>query len=157
MSDSKKDQQQDDPGKTQMREPQTTVIASSMRRRRRAGADVLKDTVSFGEQQELILVVRGIIERVVLPQDQALVIGRSDARLRYHADIDLTPYGAMDRGVSREHAKVFIEDDHIYIMDLDSTNGTYISGKRLEPNTPTLLRRGDELLLGRLPVQILFK
>jgi hypothetical protein len=66
------------------------------------------------------------------------------------AEIDLTPYGAMDRGVSRHHALLHLADDHLYLTDLQSTNGTYVAGQRLEPDTPTVVHKGDEVLLGRL-------
>jgi pSer/pThr/pTyr-binding forkhead associated (FHA) protein len=49
-----------------------------------------------------------------------------------------------------------LKGDQIYITDLMSTNGTYLAGQRLKPNEATLLRKGDELLIGRLPIQILF-
>ena len=140
----------------QLSKPDTAVLASTRLRRSSKGS-ISQGTVSFGEQRELILVIRGIVERIILPEDQSIVLGRSDARLRYHADVDLTPYGALDRGVSREHARVYTEGGHLYIVDMNSTNGTFLAGKRLDPNAPTLLRKGDELLLGRLPVQILFR
>ena len=144
------------PDRSQLSKPDTAILASS-RLRRSGKASLTQGTVSFGDQRELILVIRGIVERVILPEDQSIVMGRSDARLRYHADVDLTPYGALDRGVSREHARVYTESGLLYIVDMNSTNGTFLAGKRLEPNTPALLRKGDELLLGRLPVQILFR
>ena len=134
-----------------------TAILSGKGMRRRVKAGVPKGTVSFGGQSELILVIRGIVERIVLPEDLSVVLGRSDARLRYHADVDLTPYGALDRGVSREHARVYAEAGNLYIVDIASTNGTFVSGTRLAPHTPTVLRKGDEVLLGRLPIQILFR
>ena len=138
-------------------EKPNTAILSGKGMRRRGKAGVPKGTVSFGGQNELILVIRGIVERIVLPEDLSVVLGRSDARLRYHADVDLTPYGALDRGVSREHARVYAEEGNLYIVDMGSTNGTFVSGTRLEPNTPTMISKGDEVLLGRLPIQILFR
>ena len=144
------------PDREQHTKPDTAILASTRLRRSGKGS-LSQGTVSFGEQRELILVIRGIVERIVLPEDQSIILGRSDARLRYHADVDLTPYGALDRGVSREHARVYTEGGQLFIVDMNSTNGTFLGGNRLEPNTPALLRKGDELLLGRLPVQILFR
>jgi len=144
------------PDRSKLEKPDTAIL-SSTRLRRSGKGGISQSTVSFGDQRELILVIRGIVERVVLPEDQSIVLGRSDARLRYHADVDLTPYGALDRGVSREHARVYSEGGQLYIVDLNSTNGTFLGGKRLDANVPALLHKGDELLLGRLPVQILFR
>lgn len=111
----------------------------------------------LGDQSEIIFVIRGIVERVVIPKDGSITIGRSDPRTRTRVDLDLTPYGALDRGVSREHVRMHIEDGKLYVTDLGSTNGTFLASTRLEAHTPTVLRKGDELLLGRLPIQVLFR
>jgi hypothetical protein len=111
----------------------------------------------LGDQSELIFVIRGIVERVVVPKGGSIILGRSDPRNRNRVDLDLTPYGALDRGVSREHVRMHIEEGRLLVTDLGSTNGTFLASTRLEPNTPTILRKGDELLLGRLPIQILFR
>jgi len=136
--------------------PNTAVLSSKQISRRANQSKSAQGTVSFG-QRELILVIRGMVERLVLPNDLSIVLGRSDLLTRYHPDVDLTPYGALDRGVSRGHARIHVEDDSLYVTDLGSTNGTFLGGKRLEPNTPTLIGKGDELLLGRLAVQVLFR
>ena len=96
-------------------------------------------------------------ELLHVPEDGSIVLGRADVRVRSRPDVDLTPYGALERGVSRQHVRLHVKDDHLYVTDLDSTNGTFLGGKRLEPNVETQLRKGDELLIGRLPVQILFR
>jgi pSer/pThr/pTyr-binding forkhead associated (FHA) protein len=125
---------------------------------RKAGTPTApSDTTFFSEKRELILVIRGVVERVVLQEGQRVVLGRSDLRTRTTPDVDLTPYGALDRGVSREHASLHIDGEKLYVTDLNSTNGTFLGGNRLTAFTATALRKGDELLLGRLPVQVLFK
>jgi hypothetical protein len=124
-----------------------------------AGADddAPLNTTSLGEKQEVILLIRGMVERVVMEAGIIYKLGRFEIGTAGEDEIDLTPYGAMDRGVSRVHSQLHLEEGKVYITDLGSTNGTYISGTRLEPNTPTVLRKGDELLLGRLAVQVLFR
>ncbi len=107
--------------------------------------------------RELVLVVRGMIERVHITHDQPLVLGRFETGGIAGQQIDLTPYGALDRGVSREHLRLTLDDEQLHITDLDSTNGTFIAGKRLSPQQPHLLHSGDQVLLGRLCVQILFR
>jgi hypothetical protein len=111
----------------------------------------------LGDQSEIIFVIRGIVERVVVPKGGHILLGRSDPRNRNRVDLDLTPYGALDRGVSREHVRMHVEEGRLLVTDLGSTNGTFLANVRLEPETPTILRKGDELLLGRLPIQILFR
>ncbi len=111
----------------------------------------------LGSEYEIILVIRGIVERVLLKEDEAVTLGRSDANARVRVGVDLTQYGAVDRGVSREHCQLHLKDGSIYVLDLGSTNGTFVGGKQLEPNKLHPLRKGEELVLGRLPVQVLFR
>lgn len=144
-----------DPQKPDAEKPETAILSS--KRRRTIIPKASDGTRSLGTQRELLLVVRGIVERFVMPENMSLTLGRADLNARSQPDVDLTPYGALDRGVSRYHVRLHIEGEHLYVTDLGSTNGTFLAGKRLEPETPTLLRKGDELLLGRLAVQILFR
>ncbi|XWX04720.1 FHA domain-containing protein [Aggregatilineales bacterium SYSU G02658] len=114
-------------------------------------------TSRLGEGREVLLVIRGMVERVMMVEGKSYKLGRFELSTRKEEEIDLSPYGALDRGVSRVHAQLTLHNDQIYITDLTSTNGTYLGGQRLKPNEATLLRKGDELLIGRLPVQVLFR
>jgi pSer/pThr/pTyr-binding forkhead associated (FHA) protein len=71
--------------------------------------------------------------------------------------VDLTPMGAAERGVSRKHAHLSVEDNRLLLTDLDSLNGTYLRGIRLAPHVPTVLRKGDQILLGRLAIEVNFE
>lgn len=55
-----------------------------------------------------------------------------------------------DASVSRMHARVIREEDHYYIEDLNSTNGTYKNGLALQPYEKRRLEEGDELKIGRV-------
>lgn len=134
--------------------PETAVLPS---KRRRFGKKGSKSEVALQDSRELLLVVRGMVERLELPENEVIVLGRSDLNARSHPDVDLTPYGALDRGVSRNHARLHVDDGKLYITDLGSTNGTFLGGERLEPHVPTPLRKGTDLFLGRLSVTILFR
>lgn len=72
-------------------------------------------------------------------------------------DIDLTPYQAYASGVSRLHAVVKREGDRTIVMDLGSSNGTYLNGRRLNPHTEEELRHGDVVALGKLKIQVLLR
>jgi pSer/pThr/pTyr-binding forkhead associated (FHA) protein len=72
---------------------------------------------------------------VKLPEDGTVLIGRgSDADLRL-ADAD----------TSRRHAKIVCGPLGCVIHDLDSTNGTWVNGARIEQH---LLRGGDRITIG---------
>lgn len=122
-----------------------------------AHADHDHGTKTLGNTREVILLIRGMVERIVMQKDKPYTLGRFDMGIQGDDEIDLTPYGAMDRGVSRHHAVLHLEDEHVYLTDLESTNGTYVGGERLEPDTPTILHKGDEVLLGRLAIQVMFR
>ncbi len=52
----------------------------------------------------------------------------------------------QDDMVSRRHAKVEQRDDALVLVDLDSTNGTFVNGARLQ--APHTLRSGDVVQIG---------
>ncbi len=72
-------------------------------------------------------------------------------------DIDLSPYQAYAGGVSRLHAIIKRDGDRILFMDLGSANGSYINGKRLQPNAEQYINHGDIVALGKLKMQVLVK
>ena len=50
-------------------------------------------------------------------------------------------------GISRYHAKIeFVEGDNWKILDLGSTNGTRVNGRKID--SPVILKAGDELQIG---------
>lgn len=72
-------------------------------------------------------------------------------------DIDLSPYQAYAAGVSRLHAVIKREGERLIFMDLGSANGTYVNGKRLNPNVEQQIHHGDIVALGKMKLQILVK
>ena len=84
-------------------------------------------------------------------------LGRVSESQPIMPDIDLTPYQAYASGVSRLHAVIRREREQVFVMDLGSSNGTYLNGKRLKSNTNQALNHGDMLSLGKLKIQILLE
>lgn len=72
-------------------------------------------------------------------------------------DVDLTPNGGLDKGVSRRHAMIAWRDGALHIIDNNSANGTYLNGQRLIPQQPRILRDGDDIRLGHLTVRVNFQ
>jgi FHA domain len=72
-------------------------------------------------------------------------------------DIDLTPYQAYASGVSRLHVVIKRESNRVVIMDLGSSNGTYLNGRRLNPHVEETLNHGDVVALGKLKIQVLLR
>jgi len=53
--------------------------------------------------------------------------------------------------VSRHHARIVISGDRVTVEDLQSKNGTFVEGKKLDAPTP--LADGDELKLGSVALK----
>jgi FHA domain/zinc-ribbon domain len=83
------------------------------------------------------------------------ILGRLTEDSPILPDIDLTPYRASASGVSRLHAVIKRKGNKVMVMDLGSSNGTHINGRRIHPDVEETLHHGDIVALGTLQVQIL--
>lgn len=54
----------------------------------------------------------------------------------------------ITKSVSREHARIFCEDDRWYVEDRGSFNGTLLNGQRIQPGARLPLRHADRIQLG---------
>jgi hypothetical protein len=70
-------------------------------------------------------------------------IGRTAEGQPIVPDVDLTPYNAYANGVSRLHAALKLVKNQIVIVDLGSSNGTYLNGSRLPPYVEVPVAHGD--------------
>jgi pSer/pThr/pTyr-binding forkhead associated (FHA) protein len=89
------------------------------------------------------------------------VIGRSDAPMSI-ADIDLTECKIDNKSaISRRHAVIEWVEGKLQIIDLDSTNGTFVNGKKLlttaprQPSSPEILKTGDIIKLGNIELEVI--
>lgn len=115
-------------------------------------------TAHFSSEATIVLHVRESSDPVTLPNTlKRWVFGRADTTSPKQPDIDLTPYGALEKGVSRIHAVIERSEDTLTITDLGSSNGTHLNGQRLGPDQPRVLRDGDEIRFGKLITHIYFK
>lgn len=81
-----------------------------------------------------------------------ITIGRSsDAK---SVDLDLTMYKAEDMGVSREHALLRVTKDHLMLVDLGSTNGTFCNGERIRLGMPQEVKNDDIITFGALHFKV---
>jgi uncharacterized OB-fold protein len=69
--------------------------------------------------------------------------------------VDLTPYSAFSSGVSRRHVMIRRRKNRFEIIDLDSTNGTWLNEKRMTPTKAYLLPSGSTIRLGQLRLQVI--
>lgn len=87
----------------------------------------------------------------------SIVLGRKGDEAVDGDFLDLSGYQAYSLGVSRQHARISYQNSEDYMVeDLDSSNGTWLNGNRLEASKPHTLHRGDHLQLGELMIFVYF-
>lgn len=120
--------------------PQAIMPRSNAPREEEYGNTVFLDTASYKKENKLYGINKGN---------------------KYHIDLDKLPctIGKMsgsvdvvikDSTISRIHARLTDKEGEIYVTDMNSMNGTFKNGLRLEPNETVLIERGDELRFGRM-------
>jgi len=90
-----------------------------------------------------------------LKSGQETLVGREDPTSGVFPDIDLSPHGGMEGGVSRRHFKITFVGGRYVIEDLNSTNYTMLNRQRVQPGQATPLTDGDEIRAGR--VRLVFR
>ncbi len=111
-------------------------------------APVIQSSAPTGMQARLI--VEADNQEFDLSGKDNILIGREDAVSNIYPDVDLTAHGGEDGGVSRLHARIFVENGQYMLEDENSTNFTFLNRQRLAAKTPTPLHDNDEVRLGRV-------
>ncbi len=83
----------------------------------------------------------GSVRKMDLDKD-AVTLGRVDGN-----DVVL-PKG----NVSKQHARIVAKDGRIIVLDLNSTNGTYVNSKKID--APQVVQPGDKIFIGDFVVVI---
>jgi pSer/pThr/pTyr-binding forkhead associated (FHA) protein len=96
------------------------------------------------------LIVEADNQEFDLSGKDIIVIGREDAVSNIFPDVDLTPHGGEEGGVSRLHARIFVDNGQYMLEDENSTNFTFLNRQKLAAKTPTPLHDDDEIRLGRV-------
>jgi len=79
-----------------------------------------------------------------------ILVGREDPVSGVFPDVDLTPHGGEEGGVSRRHAKLTARGNQWLIEDLNSVNFTFVNKQKLKPGVPQPLNDGDQIRAGRV-------
>lgn len=86
-----------------------------------------------------------------------IIIGRMKRDDPYQVtllvDGELVETGIYDASVSRKHARIYVDEGKLYVVDTGtrgegSRNGTYVNGERIKPLKPRRLEPGDEVRAG---------
>jgi hypothetical protein len=138
---------------TDVSSSQTQKFAPSTKELREA----LEYTNEFPEKGGAWISLHLLESGQILPfsEQKEFTMGRLSDNQPIEPDVDLSPYKAFDNGVSRLHAVIRHNEGNIVLVDLGSSNGSYINGIRILPNIEHPLRHGDILSLGKLKMQII--
>lgn len=85
-----------------------------------------------------------------IPDQEEIMVGREDPSSGIFPDVDLTPYGGEEGGVSRRHARLLHINDDYFVEDLQSTNFTKLDGQRLPAHVRERLEDGARIDFGRV-------
>ena len=87
---------------------------------------------------------------LAVPDRDEVLIGRSDPETSQQPEVDLDPYGGASGGVSRRHARLIRRGERWFLVDLESTNGTFINDEQLASEQEAQLHDGDTVRLGSM-------
>lgn len=91
----------------------------------------------------------------VLPLQQPVILGRATNCAQYDV-LDLSELNADRHGVSRQHCLLRRCGNKLVLVDLNSTNGTYLNGMLIPPQHEFVISEGDHLILGSLRMDVYF-
>ena len=114
-----------------------------------------QDAALFEPHANIILRFSLTGERVALPLKKSVILGRPPAPGSEDA-FDLTPYDAYQKGVSRRHCMLQRRGTHLIVIDLGSSNGTYLNDRQILAYQHHIVTHGDQLVLGALHLTISF-
>jgi hypothetical protein len=101
------------------------------------------------KQNRLALQKKKIISTKLYPQNSSLPIIEAIKKDTMSLGRDKNNDIVIDNSnISREHLLVSVLGTKVVVIDLDSTNGTYIDGKKLKAHQKTQLQKNQNLMVG---------
>ena len=94
-------------------------------------------------------------EPIALSMEQELILGRAEDPTS-ESMVDLTDHDGFALGVSRRHAMIQAAGETYVLIDLHSSNGTWLNGERLVPSRSYDLPSGGVIQLGRLKLIVAY-
>lgn len=82
-----------------------------------------------------------------------VIVGR-DSDVSDAPDLDMSILDAQNLGVSRRHAMFRPTDNHLYLIDLGSTNGTLVNGYPIGAGRAHPLSKGDHISFAKLNMDV---
>ena len=108
-------------------------------------------------KEGIAIYISGYAAPIEIRTEREFTLGRLLTGDEAEHSIDLKPYGGYENGVSRRHALIRRAENGYEILDLGSTNGTWLNKKRLTSEKPYPLDSGDQVRLGRLQIFVVYQ
>lgn len=103
-------------------------------------SDIISERVSVTEKRPFTFELRSVDGSFSVSLDQVVtVIGR---------EAQLKEYLSSKVYVSRQHAKLTVVAEKVFIENLSQTNKTFVNNEEVPSDTPTSVNNGDEIGLG---------
>ena len=96
---------------------------------------------------EVVVALRLSAAEQFLVKETPFLIGRDQGDLRFPEDLQL----------SRLHAALIYRNHQLYVLDLDSRNGTFLADRRLPPNEEIPVIEGEVLRVGNKSFEVRFR
>jgi hypothetical protein len=143
------------PPKETPTEPDRLAPATQLRQSEPAPAAVASTLMESPSTRPVMAVGRLVIlasgAELAFPAGKPEVhVGREDPVSDIFPELDLAPHGGEAGGVSRRHARFWLEGGVVFVEDLGSTNFTFVNRQRVMPGLRQLVRHGDEVRFGRI-------
>ncbi len=94
-------------------------------------------------------------EPIALLDQPQIILGR-EGELNTDSVYDLSRFEGYAMGVSRRHAMIKFVEDKYTLIDLNSSNGTWLNGNRLLSNKPRDLPSGGVIQLGTMKLVVVY-
>jgi hypothetical protein len=101
--------------------------------------NVLEDENSLKIKRQKAIIIRLKTNERITVDKQVFVIGKSKSEVDFWIQDNKT--------ISRKHIQIITKPDGYFLMDANSTNGTFLNGNGLKPFCETSLSSGDKFFL----------
>ncbi len=93
---------------------------------------------------------------LMLRKGHELIVGRHHLTNTQQPELDLSTFGAAEAGTSRLHAALSHQKNGWWLIDMHSSNGTWVNDQRLAPFAPyALIETTNHIFLGNLELTII--
>lgn len=111
-------------------------------------------------EDHIAFYAEGMTQPVYLYVKKELILGREGLEVDgvfNSSSLNFSEFGDYQMGISRKHAMIRRTDSGYEIIDLVSTNGSWLDNEQLIPNKPYSLANGSKLRFGLIRLLFLYQ